>query len=320
MKQNFTKLGQQLLAIWKQLGASQRISVVLATLVVVGGVIGMLVWSSRVEQALLYGKLSDSESAKVMAALDDAKVPYTVGRTGGAIYVPADKVYIMRAQLALKGIPRGDGVGFEIFDKPNFGISDFIQRANYVRALQGELARTIAQLDEIDSARVMIVMPENRLLIDRDKHPTASVFVRVRGNSSLAAQTVNSIRFLVANSVEGLKANFVAVVDNLGNALSENSEEDSIAGLTTSQLGARRNLELYLAKKAEGMLDKVLGPGQALVRVSADINFDTLSRTEEIFDPLGQVIRSQTKNDENGIIIRDPQIAGQYSDEIKKIL
>ena len=123
----------------------------------------------------------------MIAALDDAKVPYKIGSGGGSILVPADKVYLMRMQLAGRGIPRGDGVGFEIFDKPNFGISDFVQRANYVRAVQGELARTIGQLDEIESARVMIVLPENRLLLDKDKHPTASVFVRVRGNTPLAA-------------------------------------------------------------------------------------------------------------------------------------
>ena len=191
--------------------------------------------------------------------------------------VPQDKVYAMRMQLAGKGIPQGDGVGFEIFDKPNFGITDFVQRANYLRALQGELARTISQIDEVEAARVMIVLPENRLLLDKDKYPTASVFVRVRGNSALQPQSINSIRFLVANSVEGLKPNHVTVVDNLGNALSENSDDDSLAGLTSSQLAARRNLEQYLAKKAQDMLEKVLGPGQAIVRVSAEINYDTLT-------------------------------------------
>jgi len=256
-------------------------------------------WSSHAEYNLLYGKLSDAESAKVIAALDDAKVPYKVGAGGSSILVPEDKVHLMRMQLAGRGIPRGDGVGFEIFDKPNFGISDFVQRANYIRAVQGELSRTIGQLDEVESARVMIVLPENRLLLDKDKYPTASVFVRVRGNSQLQPQSINSIRFLVANSVEGLKPNHVSVVDNLGNVLSENSDNDSLTGLTSTQLQARRNLEQYLGKKAQDMLEKVLGPGQAIVRVSADINYDTISRVEEKFDPDGQVIRSQTKNDES---------------------
>ena len=298
MNQNLAKLLTQLRTIWSQLGASQRISVAAATFVLVAGLGTLAFWSSRADYGLLYGGLSDSEAAKVITALDDAKVPYKVGAGGGSILVPQDKVYTMRMQLAGRGIPQGEGVGFEILDKPNFGISDFVQRANYVRAVQGELARTIGQINAVESARVMIVLPENRLLLDKDKYPTASVFVHVRGNSQLEAQSINSIRFLVANSVEGLKPNHVSVVDNLGNVLSENSDDDSMAGVTSSQLGARRNLEQYLARKAQDMLEKALGPGQAIVRVSADINYDTQTRTEEKFDPDGQVIRTQTKNDE----------------------
>ena len=297
MNTNLSKLLKQLADIWSQLGASQRVTVVAASFVLVAGMVAGAIWSSHADYALLYGGLSDAESAKVVAALDEAKVAYKAG-SGGAIMVPADKVYAMRMQLASKGIPQGEGVGFEIFDKPNFGISDFVQRANYLRALQGELARTIGQLDEVQAARVMIVLPENRLLLDKDKFPTASVFVHVRGNSQLAPQTINSIRFLVANSVEGLKPSHVAVVDNLGNT-EEMSDSDSLAGLSSSQLGARRSLEQYLGKKAQDLLETVLGPGQAIVRVSAEVNYDTITKTEEKFDPDGQVVRTQTKNDEN---------------------
>ena len=298
MGDNLRQLGQQLAEIWKQLGVNQRVSVVLGAGVVIAGLIGLSVWSNRPDFVLLYGKLDDAEAAKVMAALDDAKIPYQTGRGGSSILVPSDKVYQMRAQLAAKGIPRGEGVGFEIFDKPNFGISDFVQRANYLRAIQGELSRTISQIDMVESSRVMIVMPENRLLIDTQKKPTASVFVRTRGNGQLPSSAINSIRFLVANAVEGLQANSVSVVDHLGNVLSENSEENSVAGMSNNQLAARRNLEQYLSKKAEGMLEKALGSGQAIVRVAAEINWDTITRTEEKYDPDGQVARSTTLNDE----------------------
>ncbi len=299
MNKNLSQIGQQLAAIWKQLGINQRISVVMATFGVVVGLAALSWWSSRVDYSLLYGKLDEAEASKVIAALDDAKVPYKVSRAGGAILVPSDKVYQLRMQMAGKGIPSGEGVGFEIFDKANFGISDFVQRANYTRAVQGELARTISQLDQIESARVMIVMPENRLLTDSLRKPTASVFVRVKGNAQLPSSSVNSIRFLVANSVEGLQANNVSVVDNQGNVLSENQENDSIAGLSGNQLSARRNFEQYLSKKAEGMLEKVLGPGEAVVRVSAEINWDSITRKEEKFDPDGQVASSTIINDEN---------------------
>jgi len=299
MNNSLLQLGAQLKTIWKQLGVNQRVSVALASVLLVGGIAGLTMWSGRADYALLYGRLDGAEASKVIAALDDAKVPYKISQSGGAISVPSDKVHVMRMQLAGKGIPRGgDGVGFEIFDKPNFGISDFVQRANYLRAVQGELSRTISQVDQIESARVMVVMPENRLLVDNQKRPTASVFVKVRGNTTLPAQTVAAIRFLVANSVEGLNSNFVSVIDNSGNVLSENNADDSISGLSSTQLAARKNLELYLSKKAEGMLEKALGPGMAIVRVSADINFDTVTRTEEKYDPDGQVPRSETINDE----------------------
>ena len=299
MNKNFSQLGAQLLGIWRQLGLNQRISIVMATGFVAVGLAGLAWWSSRLDYSLLYGKLDETEASKVIAALDEAKVPYKISRGGGSILVPSDKVYQVRMQMAGKGIPQGEGVGFEIFDKANFGISDFVQRANYTRAVQGELARTISQLDQIESARVMIVMPENRLLSDSLRKPTASVFVRVKGNAQLPASAVNSIRFLVANSVEGLQANSVSVVDNQGNVLSENQENDSVAGLSDNQLTARRNFEQYLGKKAEGMLNTVLGPGQAVVRVSADLNWDTITRTEEKYDPDGQVARTTTVNDEN---------------------
>ena len=297
MNKNLSQLGQQLLAIWKQLGLNQRISIVLATAVVFIGLGTVALWSSRPDYALLYGKLDDGEASKIIAALDESKIPYQV--RSGAIYVPSDKVYQVRMQMAGKGIPRGEGVGFEIFDKANFGISDFVQRANYTRAVQGELSRTIGQLDQVESARVMIVMPETRLVLDNGRKPTASVFVKVRGNSQLPSASVNSIRFLVANSVEGLQANNVSVVDNLGNVLSENDDSDSIAGLSNNQLSARRNFEQYLTKKTQGMLEQVLGAGQAVVRVSADLNWDTKTSKEIKFDPDGQVATSTTINDEN---------------------
>jgi flagellar M-ring protein FliF len=298
MAQPFSQLGRQLAAVWKQLGINQRVSVLFAAVAVIGGLVILSLWSSRSDYGLLYGKLDDGEAAKVVAALDDAKVPYRTGGSG-SIYVPADKVHLMRMQLASKGIPKGDGVGFEIFDKPNFGISDFVQRANYLRAVQGELARTISQLDEVEAARVMIVMPENRLLADSQKKTTASVFVRLRSNAELSPSAVNSIQFLVANSVEGLKPGAVTVVDNHGAVLSGNEEENSVAGLTAGQLSSRRAIEQYLSQKAQGMLEKVLGPGQAVVRVAVEVNTETINRTEEKFDPDGQVARSNITSEED---------------------
>ena len=197
-------------------------------------------------------------------------------------------------ELASKGLPSGDGVGFEIFDKGQFGLSDFVQRTNYLRALQGELSRTISELHGVRSARVMIVQPENRLLLtDQGVKPTASVFVELAG-SRLEPEAVNAIRNLVANSVQGLQPDQVAVVDNQGHVLSEDLKQDPTLGSAASQMRYRQQIEDYLAKKVETMLAQVIGPGNAVVRVSAEIETDATTLTEEKFDPEGQVVRSQT--------------------------
>lgn len=296
MNPNFSKLLGQLGEIWKQLGLNQRVTIAVSTLAVLLGLGGLGVWTSRVNYGLLYGKLEESEASKVVAVLEENKVPYKLN--GSSIMVPADQVGKMRMRMAAKGLPKSDGTGYELLDKPSFGITDFVQRANYVRAVQGELARTIAQLDEVESSRVMVVIPENRLLVDNQKKPTASVFVKIRGGGRLPQATVNAIRFLVANSVESLQPNHVSVVDNAGNVLSDNHDDDSLAGLSHTQLTARRELEQHLAGKAQQMLDVVLGPGQSVVRVDAELNWTSITKTEEKFDPEVKMLRMATINDE----------------------
>ena len=296
MAKNLLQLASQLREIWKQLGLNQKVTVVAAAFLVLAGLGGLAFWGNRADFALLYSRLDDTEAAKVIQALDEAKIKWRPGGNG-AIYVPSDKVHTLRMQLAGKNIGRGGIVGYEIFDKPNFGLSDFVQHANYLRAIQGELERTIGQLNEIESARVMIALPENRLLSESQKRPTASVLVRVRGNQLLDPQAINSIRFLVANSVEGLQPNHVVVADNHGRVLSESSEPDSLAGLSANQLSLRQKYEQYLSRKAEEMLVPLVGIGGAVVRVSADINFDSKNTTTETYDPDGQVARTTTIDD-----------------------
>jgi flagellar M-ring protein FliF len=234
----------------------------------------------------------------VINALDEAKVPYRV-RGGGTISVPADKVHPLRIQLAGKGIPGGGTTGFSLFDKPNFGISDFVQRVNYLRAIQGELSQTISRVDGIESAQVMLVMPENRLLVEYQKKPSASVFLKLRGNVPVPASTVNAIRFLVANAVEGLTPDGVSITDNIGNLLTESFDNDPITGATSSQLKQRREYEGYLAKKVESFLAPYVGgPTRVMARVSVDLDYTTLQRRETKFDPESQVKRTETITDE----------------------
>jgi flagellar M-ring protein FliF len=246
--------------------------------------------------ALLYGRLSTKEIASVIASVQELGIKHELGAGGTSVYVPSDQVHKIRLSLASKGIPSGEGVGFEIFDRTNFGVSDFIQRTNYNRALQGELSRTISQMQGVRSARALIVIPENRLLFaDSRSKPTASVFVE----GSINQEQVNSIRFLVANAVEGMKTDDVAVVDNRGQVLTEGLKDDPALGLASSQMRLRRNVEDYFAQKVESMLSKVLGPNKAVVRVSADLDSEATTRLEEKFDPEGQVVKSETTQDDS---------------------
>ena len=265
--------GSSLLELWKQLGANQRVSLVVAALAVVGGLVGVMVWSQRPDYQLLYARMGEKDAAAVISYLETQNIPHQVTAGGTAVQVPSSMVYKLRMDLAGKGLPSGDGVGFEIFDKGQFGLSDFVQRTNYLRAVQGELARTITQLTGVRAARVMIVQPESRLLLtDQGVKSTASVFVDV-GGGRLESEQVNAIRHLVANAVQGLAPDQVAVVDNRGRTLSEELKQDPTLGSAPSQMRYKAQVEDYLAKKVETMLSAVIGPGNAVVRVSADIRF-----------------------------------------------
>ncbi len=286
--------GLSLVALWKQLGLNQRVSLIVAALAVAGGLIGVALWSQRPDYQLLYARMGDKDSAAIISYLESQNIPHEVGAGGTSVRVPSSQVYKLRMDLASKGLPSGDGVGFEIFDKGQFGLSDFVQRTNYLRAIQGELARTITQLQGVHAARVMIVQPENRLLLtEQGIKPTASVFVDV-GGGRLEIDQVNAIRHLVANAVQGLAPDQVAVVDNRGRTLSEELKQDPTLGSASSQMRYKQQVEDYLSKKVETMLATVIGPGNAVVRVSADIDTEATTVSSEKWNPEGQVVRSQT--------------------------
>lgn len=290
---------QSLLDLWKQLGLNQRVSLVLAALAVAGGLLGVMVWSQRPDYQLLYARLGEKDAAAVISHLQSQNIPHQITAGGTAVQVPTKMVHKLRMDLAGKGIPSGDGVGFEIFDKGQFGLSDFVQRTNYLRAIQGELARTIMQLHGVRSARVMIVQPENRLLLtENGVKSTASVFVDT-GGARLEMDQVNAVRHLVANAVQGLAPDQVAVVDNRGRTLSEDLRQDPMLGNASSQMRYRQQMEDYLAKKVESMLATVIGPGNAVVRVSAEIEAEAMTQTSEKYDPEGQVVRSQTQTEDS---------------------
>ena len=296
--QAIKELFKQLAGIWKELGLNQKITVSVTTLAVIAGVVTVLVWSGRTEYSLLYGNLDPVEAGKVTQALEENNVEYKISGGGSTVLVPRSEVHQMRMKLAIQGIPKGEGIGYELLDKNTLGMSDFMQHANYNRAVQGELARTISKFSGIESARVMIVSPENRLLIDPGRHATASVFLTMRGMVRPKVETVSAIQMLVANSVEGLSVDHVSVVDNSGNVLSTHDEEGSLVAVTSSRLRARKELEDYLGEKVESMLEKIVGSGNVVARVSAQIATDSETITSETYDNENPVEKLTTTSTE----------------------
>ncbi len=294
---------KSLTQLWTDLSIARRISLV-GTFVLVLAVMATFVYvSSRPKLTLLYGGLSSSEAAKIVDYLHSHKVTFELGDGGASVLIPESQVYETRLALAAQGIPRtsdiAGGVGFELFDRPSFGMSDFMQKANYYRGLQGELARTIKQMEEVQDARVMIVVPEERLFSREHRESKASVFIQVRSGRTLGETQVQAIRFLVASGVEGLQPNRVSVIDSAGRALAEDEQGTGVGALTGSEQNMVKTVEDRLRDKAQSMLDEVLGPGQAVVRVTADLDFDTVQETAEKFDPKNAVVRTETVNNEN---------------------
>lgn len=295
MNSFFGQLGK----LWSQFAINQKVTIIASAMVVMIGMIALLVWSTLPNFKLLYGGLGSKDMAEVIGKIQEMGIDYRISGSGDAIMVPPDKVYSTRMSLSSEGIPSGGSIGFEIFDKGNFGISDFHQRTNYNRAVQGELSRTISQLKGIRSARVMIVVPEHRLLLNKDRknQPTASVFVETKGYS-LANEAVNSIRFLVANAVEGLLLDNVAVIDDKGTVLSEELIGSNSLNMTGGQMRFRQSLEGYYSQKIESMIGAVVGLNNVVANVSLEVNTDTLTEVEETYDPNSKIVLNESKNND----------------------
>ncbi|HVP06740.1 MAG TPA: flagellar basal-body MS-ring/collar protein FliF, partial [Candidatus Acidoferrum sp.] len=266
--------------------------------VVAGTIVGAIFvvgWLKNVTYARLYSHMEESEAGEVVSYLTEHKIPYKLGDDGTSIEVPSDEVYKTRIALASEGLPKGGTIGYSIFDKNNLGMTDFLQNLNFRRALEGELTKTIMQLSEVQAARVHIVIPKDRLFKEDKRDATASVLLKLKGRAQLSRQQINGISHLVASSVEGLEPSNITIVDYEGNLLSGGQKVDPLAGMSSSQLDVRQSVEKYLEDKAQSMLDNVLGPGKAVVRVTADLNFQQLERTSETYDPNLPSVRSEEK-------------------------
>ncbi|NWF54429.1 MAG: flagellar M-ring protein FliF [Syntrophaceae bacterium] len=286
----------------------RNLSIALVLVLSLFGFGSLIYWNSKPEYQVLFSNLSTEDAGEMVNKLKEKRIPFQLSSNGTSILVAREQVYDTRLALAAEGLPKGGGVGFEVFDRSNLGATDFVQKLNYQRALQGELSRTIRQIKEVEQARVHIVTPKESLFLEDQKKPSASVLIKTRSGMKLDPGQVEGIVHLVASAVEGLDSGNITVVDTSGKVLFKRNESTLLGQMTTHQLDYQRNIEENLRKKAQGMLEEVLGFNKAIARVSADIDFQQVDITEERFDP-NSVVRSEQKNTEKSSQVSNARTA-----------
>jgi flagellar M-ring protein FliF len=276
--------------------------------IVVGGValISLLAFAALISVANktdfrpLFANLTSEDAGEIVKKLKEQKIPYEFSDDGKAVLVPSDKVYELRLSLASEGLPQGGGVGFEIFDRKNFGMTEFVQKLNYQRALQGELSRTISQIAGVESARVHLALPEKTLFKESEKPATASVVLKMRSNGALRDSEVQGVVHLVSSSIEGMDPDNVTVLDTRGKVLSRNSSADAASKISGSRQESQRAFEKAQEDKLQSLLDKVVGSGKSVARVSASFDFKQVEKFEERYDPETAAVRSEQRSEEKG--------------------
>ncbi len=271
-----------------------------AVLLISLGLFAILIFQARTaDQQLLYANLDMNDAAAVADWLKTQKIDYTLKNGGKDIWISAPQIYQTRLELAANSLPSGGGVGFEVFDKQNFALTDYVQKVNYTRALQGELARTISSLAPVESTRVHLALPEKRLFKSQQANATASVIVTLVPGKSLDKKQVQGIIHLVAGSVNDLNPENVKVIDANGVVLEGEKQADADNILSADMLAFQRNVENRLEIQAQDLLDKSMGKDKAMVRVSASLDFSKVEKTQELFDADDPVVRSEQINQES---------------------
>lgn len=286
---------QQLLARLKaltsSLSGSQLVTLAASFVLVVSIVVGSAWWVTRPTFALLFADLDAESAAQIVTRLKNAKVPYQLAEGGREIRVPVERLDELRLELASQGLPASGRVGFEIFDRTTFGATEFLEQVNYRRALEGEIARTIATIDEVASARVHIVMGRDSLF-GEPRPAKASVVLKLRAQRSLPESAVAGITNLVAASVDGLQPESVVVLDSFGRPLSR-TQGDPRDPLGPAQLERQQRIERDMAERVLALLEPVVGPNRVRVNVAVKLNPESRQETEERWDPNAAVVRSR---------------------------
>jgi flagellar M-ring protein FliF len=294
-----TQLLEKIGALWKDRTLSQRILIGGLAASVITTFLVMVYFLNQTDYKVLYSKLSSEDASRIVEMLKAAKTPYQLTDNGGTILVPADVVYEQRLNVAGEGAMHGQGVGFEIFDELKVGQTDFAQRINYQRALQGELARTISEFPQIESARVHLVLPHKSLFIEEQKKSSASVVLNLKKGEKLEQKQIQGIVNFVSMAVEGLDPSSITVADTTGQILYQPQDEGSLQGMTTTQFDFKNTYERNLQSRIEQMLTPIVGPGRSIAKINADLDFNQRTIRKESYDPDVTVVRSEQRSEEN---------------------
>src|SRR5690606_6519449 len=298
MPEKLRSFGSQLLKFWHELPTVKRVALVVVTLTVLLGVLAIAHLGSRVRYAYLYTDLEPGDAAAIVEKLKTQKVPYRLAGDGRALEVPEERVAALRLELASNGLPRGSGVGFEIFDRSQIGATEFEQQVSLRRALEGELSRSIMTMHGVRAARVHLVMPERRLFAGRDETASASVVLTLSRPGEYGKKEVAAIVHLVATAIPGLNRSRVSVVSSEGVTLHRPSGDDATGPDAEHHAELGEEMARRLENDVQAQLERVVGPGQADVRVHVTLDRESRERTAEHYEPSKTSLRSEHKVEE----------------------
>lgn len=292
----------QLTDVWNRLPMGGRIATIGSAVATLGLIGALVYYGSQPDYGLLFADLSPGDAQNIVEKLKTANVPYSLTNGGTTINVPHDRISELRLQMAGEGAISGGHVGFDLFDKTSFGATDFAQQVNYRRAIEGELAKTLEGMDEVESARVHITPKKESVFAEKEEGAKASVMVKVRQNKELSSERSDAIVSLIASSIEGLDASRISVMDTRGRLLvaagTGRNDPSNSAGAFQAQLEARQKYEAENAARIITLLEPVVGESRVRADVSADLDFSHVEQSEEKYDPQSQVVRSQQTSQE----------------------
>jgi flagellar M-ring protein FliF len=292
-----------------RLGGGRQAAIIAVGVIVTAAVFGVSQWATRPTMVPLYANVPVENVKTMTDKLTESGIAYELDATGTTIMVGSADLARARVDLAAGEIPNGGQPGLELFDKPTWGMTDFTQKVNYRRALEGELERTIGKMKDVKSVQVHLALEDDQLFKENERPSKASVTLAMLGASRPSDDVVRGIASLVASSVGGLEPERVTIVDERGEALTM-QDEGSLAGLSSRQLAVQREVETYMEQKADKLLMSLVGAGNARVQVAAAINFDKVERTVQAVDPERQALATEQKAE---VTPSTPQQGAAYS-------